>query len=111
LGSDGIAIPHQGMQITFPGATVPMVFPPGTGGGCIEKGPFKGMNISLGPVAVPIYGSPNSSSVPDPSQNNPRCVKRDLNANIAKQWTTFRNTTDLILTKNNIAAFSGEMVR
>ncbi|KAK4443034.1 hypothetical protein QBC34DRAFT_214803 [Podospora aff. communis PSN243] len=109
LGSDGVSIPHQGMQLMFPGATAPLILPPGTGGGCIAKGPFKDMKIRLGPVAVPQYGSPNTTGVPDPIQDNPRCVTRDLNSYIAKQWASFRNTTELILYKNNIATFQGEL--
>lgn len=111
MGSDGIAVPHEGMQLTFPGVETPTAFPPGTGGGCIQKGPFKGLNISLGPVNLPVYGSPTTISVPDPNADNPRCVKRDLNPYIAKGWTTFRNTTELLLYKNNIKDFQGEFVR
>ncbi|KAK0648214.1 tyrosinase-like protein [Cercophora newfieldiana] len=109
LGSDGAAVPHQGMQIIFPGATEPLIFQPGTGGGCISKGPFKGMLIRLGPAGLPQYGSPNTTSVPDPSQDNPRCVKRDLNAWVAQKWTSFRNTTELILFKNTIGTFQSEL--
>jgi len=109
LGSDGVAVPHQGMQLMFPGATAPLVLPAGTGGGCIQKGPFKDMMIRLGPAALPEYGSTNTTAVPDPTADNPRCVKRDLNAFVAKQWSSFRNTTELILKKSTIGAFQGEM--
>lgn len=111
LGSDGIAVPHEGMQIIFPGYTDPVLFQPGTGGGCIQKGPFKDMLIRLGPVGVPNYGNTNTTGVPDPTQDNPRCVRRDLNPWVAQQWTTFRNYTELILLKNTIATFQGELVR
>ncbi|KAK1753572.1 hypothetical protein QBC47DRAFT_386759 [Echria macrotheca] len=108
LGSDGAPVTHAGMQLLFPGNPNPVIFPPGTGGGCIQSGPFKGMNISLGPVNLPVYGSPTTTAAADPNQNNPRCVKRDMNPFIAKGWTTFRNTTEVILYKNNIKDFQGE---
>lgn len=110
LGGDGDAISHAGYELTFPGQTAPASFPPGTGGGCVNTGPFAGMQTHLGPVILPNFGTTNLTSVPDPYADNPRCLKRDLNPYIAQHYTSFRNSTELILQKTNIADFQGEFV-
>jgi|SRR3569833_513117 len=68
---------------------------PGTGGGCLKKGtPFANFTVNLGPVGLR-----------PPLKYNPRCIKRDLNSDICSKWATFRNTTDDILSTNDIANF------
>lgn len=109
LGGDGEAIPHQGLIMQLPTAPGPVQFAPGTGGGCVKTGPFSNLTLHLGPVVLPQYGSTNITFNTQPELDNPRCLKRDLNPWVAKQWTTFRNTTELILGSANIYEFSTEM--
>jgi len=45
LGSNGQAIPHAGMQIMMPFNDQPLTFQPGTGGGCVQTGPFSDLTI------------------------------------------------------------------
>lgn len=107
VGSDGTPIPHEGYQLPAPFSPPEMVtyLPPGSGGGCIAKGPFKGLQTRLGPVAMPIYGSTNFTGVPDPLNSNPRCVKRDLNTYSAKRFCSYANVTSLILGSPNVEIF------
>lgn len=113
LGSDGAKVEHLPLILTNPNSTVSVTLKPGTGGGCIFGGPFKNMTTHLGPVLMPVLGSNGVFTGPptgNPYDDNPRCVKRDLNPDAAQRFTTFRNSTELILENNDIASFQGVMV-
>ncbi len=110
LGGNGEFIPHSGMILTEalnPDALIPL--PPGTGGGCVRTGPFANMTVHIGPVALAQYGTSNTTSVANPLDDNARCLKRDLNAGVASRFTTFRNTTSLILRNQDVEHFQAIM--
>ncbi|KAK0647982.1 hypothetical protein B0T16DRAFT_444199 [Cercophora newfieldiana] len=111
LGGNGQYIPHQGMILTEPlDPTALIPTPPGTGGGCVTTGPFANMVVNIGAVALAQYGTSEVYASPDPlADGNQRCLKRDLNAGIAKRYTSFYNTTSLILSYNNIEKFQAHM--
>lgn len=70
----------------------------GTGGGCVHSGPFKNFTVNLGLI-----------SDPDPTRYAPRCLKRDLNPFICKNFASLRNTTTVILDSPNIELFQAIM--
>lgn len=94
MGSDGEFVPGGPMSIEIPFNPGPIVLAKGTGGGCLFKGPFKGMQIRLGPATQP-----------DPTQDNPRCLSRDLNVDAGRRFATFRNTTETIIHSPTIEIF------
>ena len=98
LGSDGAFIAGPPMVLNIPGNVNPIVLAKGTGGGCVTTGPFKDMTVHLGPITQA-----------DPTADNPRCLKRDLNADAGKRFASFRNTTDLIINSPNIEVFRTTM--
>ncbi|ETS81132.1 hypothetical protein PFICI_06134 [Pestalotiopsis fici W106-1] len=96
LGSNGEKIANRTAP-TIPGFDLSgMLF--GTGGGCVHSGPFKNLTVNLGLITDP-----------DPTRYAPRCLKRDLNPFICKNFASLRNTTSVILDSPNIELFQAIM--
>ncbi|KAL1840823.1 hypothetical protein VTJ49DRAFT_7722 [Mycothermus thermophilus] len=109
LGSDGAFIPNRPPRVLdFIGFDEPTIIPPGTGGGCVMKGPFSDMVVRLGPIDV-LPGEPIPSHPEEGREENPRCLERDLNADPLRRWNTFRNVTELILGYRTIREFQGTL--
>ncbi|KAG9185135.1 tyrosinase [Alternaria panax] len=71
MGGDGAFLKHNG-SISC-GGLIPL--PSGNGGGCIKRGPFKNLQLNLGPILPATEGYP---AVTDPFEWNPRCAQRDF---------------------------------
>ena len=84
MGSNGKFIPHGPLNVTAFGISYPD--PPGTGGGCVESGPFKDLVVNIGPVAYDPLGPDGGLGA------NPRCLKRDLNL----FWANQTKPTDVV---------------
>ncbi|KAI2604552.1 Di-copper centre-containing protein [Hypoxylon fragiforme] len=91
MGSNGEKVSGGG------GGGNPM-FPGGSGGGCVTKGPFVNYTVNFGP-----------NTARDPLAYNPRCLKRDLNTQICAQWASLRNTTETITQSPDIALFQANL--
>jgi len=93
LGSDGIYIPNREPRMSVASTGRTMIFPPGTGGGCVERGPFvEGeWQFNLGPVAFV-----NPPQGPDGGLGyNPRCMDRDLSNHFTRNLNPV-NVTNLL---------------
>lgn len=88
--------------------------PPGTGGGCVTKGPFANISVNLGPIALSLSGIPGLVPIDftQPGglfQYNPRCMRRDISSWVSQRWTTDKNVSDLIVQNNDIGSFQYNM--
>ena len=93
FGGNGKYIPHSALNLTVPGLPVPFSFPraAGTGGGCIQSGPFANLTITLGPVSQNVApGDTNGLGY------NPRCLARDFLESQSSYQLSYKNVTDLI---------------
>lgn len=109
LGGNGKFIPHAGLMMPQPIPPTIISIPPGTGSGCVTTGPFGALTMRLGPVSMPGYGNTNYTGVADPLGDNLRCLKRDLNSFVAAKYSSFYNTTSLILESADVEHFQAIM--
>lgn len=77
-----------------------VTYPPGTGGGCLQSGPFSDYVVNLGPLDLPNTNNVNSSF-----EHNPRCLERDLNPFFSTNYNTYKNLTELVLNQIYIEDF------
>ncbi|KAK2766084.1 hypothetical protein FQN54_007599 [Arachnomyces sp. PD_36] len=96
MSGNGKFVEHE------PSQPAPYVTIPPTGGGCVETGPFKNMTVTLGPMSPTLDGAgPNG----DGRGYNPRCLRRDISSDVAKNWTKTSDVVDLITGHDNIYWF------
>ncbi|KAK5138473.1 hypothetical protein LTR08_000059 [Meristemomyces frigidus] len=89
MGSNGKFIPNRTDTYLYEQS---ISMPPGTGGGCVESGPFSNITLNLGPLDLPNTDNVNSSF-----EYNPRCLSRDLNAFFTLNYNTYTNVTTTML--------------
>ncbi|KAJ5598168.1 hypothetical protein N7537_008252 [Penicillium hordei] len=77
-----------------------VTLPRGTGGGCVRCGPFKDMDIHMGPFSSHLT---SLTEIPAPAFDyNPRCLNRSLNNFISSHYTNetivhrLLNSTDIV---------------
>ncbi|CAK1358821.1 unnamed protein product [Cercospora beticola] len=106
LGGNGVFEPAK-IPIVLSNETTPVTgINPAGGGGCVTKGPFKDMSVTLGPVGLAGYDP--TFITPNPQTNglgyNPRCLRRDLSVE-AVSGASDHNVTTLLANSPDIATF------
>ncbi|RMZ75161.1 hypothetical protein DV737_g5425, partial [Chaetothyriales sp. CBS 132003] len=84
--------------------------PAGSGGGCVNTGPFKNYTVNLGPVSptLDIAGIIDYNST-DPLGYNPRCLRRDISTWVSSNWTKDADVYDLVTNYTDILSFQDRM--
>ncbi|KAF2007260.1 Di-copper centre-containing protein [Amniculicola lignicola CBS 123094] len=108
MGSNGAPIAGQGNIVLQFGDLPPIVLPSGSGGGCVTSGPFKDMEVTLGPVALALTDGTTVGNG-DGLSYNPRCLKRDLTRAINQRYANATSVVKLILTSPDIWQFQMTM--
>lgn len=75
-----------------------LIFPPGTGGGCVTTGPFANLQVPFGEVSGNLDGSLLNN--PKNLDFKPHCLRRDLNPKIAASSLTSANVETLLQSPN-----------
>ncbi|PGH14377.1 hypothetical protein AJ80_05967 [Polytolypa hystricis UAMH7299] len=100
MGGNGDPLEHTGTPLGK------VVAPWSGGGGCVTTGPFKDMEVNLGPIAPAMGGiQPNGNGL----SYNPRCLKRDVSSFVSSRFTTIEQTASLIKNSDDIFAFEDDM--
>ncbi|KAK1514570.1 uncharacterized protein CCOS01_13851 [Colletotrichum costaricense] len=83
--------------------------PVGTGGGCVNSGPFKNMTVNLGPAALDLPGGISEANPNGPLTYNPRCLKRDLTTEVNLLFANVTAVLSNILQPQNVYDFQMQM--
>ncbi|KXH47483.1 hypothetical protein CNYM01_02857 [Colletotrichum nymphaeae SA-01] len=83
--------------------------PVGTGGGCVNSGPFKNMTVNLGPAALDLPGGISEANPNGPLTYNPRCLKRDLTTEVNLLYANVTAVLSNILQHQNVYDFQMQM--
>lgn len=76
-----------------------MTLEPGTGGGCVESGPYANMVLNISNSAS-TFGCPGGANCFIPAGSSlgyqPRCFRRDVSDQYGAEWATDNNTVAML---------------
>ncbi|KAH8688549.1 hypothetical protein BGZ61DRAFT_421830 [Ilyonectria robusta] len=106
MGSDGAYMEHNGTLASQGNLFVPS----GKGGGCVKSGPFKDMELHIGPVSPAMRGLAANPSPDGRLGYNPRCLSRDLSPIVFTKFFTLQNLVNITIgqASNSIGSFQTE---
>ncbi|KAL1626138.1 hypothetical protein SLS54_002972 [Diplodia seriata] len=120
LGGNGEYVHQTGEVVIGNIGEHPVLLAPGSGGGCVKKGPFSNYTVNLGPLSLSLVnGSAVGSSLTEDKSDdfswNPRCLKRDLSdavnkrhANATGVLSLLRNTKDVYDFQMTMQSYPGQ---
>lgn len=103
MSSNGIPLNHATLSVTLPGGPYRrkvIVRPPGTGGGCIERGPFANYTVHVDGTSTTGLGRASITTF-----SRPRCVTRDFYLPVLAQCTSYEKVSRLILNSADMTMF------
>ncbi|KAI1088384.1 hypothetical protein F5B19DRAFT_428377 [Rostrohypoxylon terebratum] len=107
LGGNGEPEPlYKG--VPQPGRT-PNIIKSNGGGGCVTKGPFSDMVVSLGPTSMSMGANVPKNPRSDGTGKNPRCLRRDVNRD-ATMGARADRAFHLLNNSANIDTFYNELL-
>ena len=103
MSSNGIQSLHSTLTVQLPGGPAPrevIVRPSGTGGGCIESGPFSDYTVHMDGTSTTGLGAGSITVF-----SRPRCITRDFYLPVLANCSNYQRVTDLILNSSNMDVF------
>lgn len=83
--------------------------PPGTGGGCVETGPFAKGKFTTNIATLAPTLRADGVVAGDYLGYQPRCIRRDVSQWLSKQFSTDKQSVDLITKHDKITTFQDYM--
>ncbi|KAK3997033.1 putative tyrosinase [Cladorrhinum sp. PSN332] len=107
MSGNGAYYPHNCTDALGTGANC---IPPGTGGGCVETGPFANMTVNLGLLAPSLRADNIEADFTGGFfGHKPRCLRRDISQWVSSQWGRDADTLELLTNYTTISDFQNRM--